>query len=277
MLVTAGDPDHRLFAKGALSRTNPEASSRLLVMKDGVCVLDRGVRDDKRQDTDTRPNVLEETGLVETAWIASDARGALVATLAYRDRVRLVEGGGSPADDGFLGTTTLQWIDPSFPEGRFRIALEPGRIVREAIALPLGFGAAVSTQAYDTPTSDFRLYDLEGRAVARVPEEEASTDDVVATTTGGFVAVDLALVARPGVPDRAVRVYDLLQGTSWSYTWSYGSPEEPSSWKLDETGVLEVTLPGATRRFDRNGRPIGGSGSVREPGRGSRLFNRLRG
>jgi hypothetical protein len=239
-------------------------------------VLDRGVLSETHQDPSGKAEVVQESGVVETAWVAADGRGALVATLRYRDRVRLGEGPAPAGDDDFVGTTTLTWIEPSFPEGRFEVALEPGRIVRDAVALPLGFGVALSTQVYDAPVGDFRLYDLDGRVTMRVPEDEASTANIVAPNAGGFVAVDLALAARRGLPDRAVRVYDLMRGTSWDYAWSYGSPEEPVAWALDDAGVLELRFPGAARRYDRGGQPIGASGSSRARGRGSFLFNRLR-
>jgi hypothetical protein len=276
VLVTADEPEYALLAREAQSRTNPGAGSRLLVMKDFACVLDRGVLTETHQDPSGKTDVIQETGVVENAWVASDGRGALVATLRYRDRVRLAEGTAPLGDDDFVGTTTLTWVEPSFPGGRFEVALEPGRVVRDAVALPLGFGAAVSTQVYDAPVADFRLYDLDGRVTMRVPEEEAATANIVATATGGFVAADLALATQRGLPDRAVRVYDVVRGTWWNYTWSYGSPEEPVSWTLDDAGVLELRFPGALRRYDRGGHPVGASGSLRERGRGSRLFNRLR-
>lgn len=276
VISNSGDALEAVASRSCRVVTTPEANSRLLVYKDGVCVLARGLRNETRQDVAGRADVLEETGLIESGWVAADGRGGLVATMRYTDRVRLVEGGGAPADEGFRGITTLTWLDPSHPDGSFEIALEPGRVVKDAVALPFGFGIAVLTQVYGAPDADFRLYDLRGELSLRVPEREASAGGIVSTNSGGFIVVDLAHVAHPGLPDRALRVFDLLQGKWWDYTWSYGSPEEPLSWTILESGTLEVNIPGATKRYDRNGHALRGSGSGKKAGGRSRAFNRLR-
>jgi len=69
----------------------------------------------------------------------------------------------------------------------------------------------------------------------------------------------VALPDRQTLPHRGVLVLDLLHGTRLTYTWRYGADDEPVSWKLDDSGVFEVTTTTHVRRFDRNGKPFAAS------------------
>ena len=77
---------------------------------------------------------------------------------------------------------------------------------------------------------------------------------------GEFVAVDLAYPDRPGLPHRGVLVLDLARDSRWTFAWRYGDDDEPVSWKLQDTGVLEVTTPSHVKRFDRKGKALAAAG-----------------
>lgn len=257
VLLDASDPVYAGLAVPDVARFAPASRTRLVVFRDGRCVLDRGLREERRAGPRSdRKETLVETGLVEQAYVAPDGRAALLVTVRYRDSVDLAETGPARDGEGLRGKTSLAWIDPAHPDGRWRFDLEPGRFVVKAIVLSRGQGAALSTSDVDGGAADFRLVGTDGRVVFTIPVDRASTGDVVATEAGGFVAVDLAYRPGDGVPDRGVLVLDLLQGREWTYTWDYGSEREPLGWTLENTGILDVRLPGRTVRFDRNGRPL---------------------
>lgn len=271
-LYADGDPGYASLDIPPAAHVFPGAISRLVVFHDGKCVLDRGLRDERKAGVAGTGRALEETGFVEEAVVAPDGLSALLRTLHYEDRVELEPGGGAPRQDRFRGRVSLTWIDPLSPGGRWSTSLPPGRFVKESLALPLQLGAAVITTDAEGARGDFRLYGSDGTPRLAVPADEAESIGLTPTNSGAFVAVELAYPDRPGVPERAILVLDVLQGTRWYYTWSYGSDAEPLSWSIDDTGILVVRTPGGEKRFDRTGRPIGGSASGRKfP------FNRIRG
>jgi hypothetical protein len=87
--------------------------------------------------------------------------------------------------------------------------------------------------------------------------------DLTATSNGAFLGVSLAYPERPGLPQMGILVLDLLRGTRWTYSWSYGEAGDPLSWTLEDSGVLEVKVPGKIVRYDRNGAPLRSEGASR--------------
>ena len=251
VLLTASDPEYLRLELPADLQLAPEAFSRLVVFRDGVPLLDRGLRDE-RLSVSTAPS--EERGYVEDAEVSADGRVAVIVSTSYR---RTLTSGEAKTE----AETELTWIDPEHPKGLWSVALEEGRWVKKAVPLSEKRGVAVSTcRDLDGP-ADLRYFGPDGAELLRVNEDESSLVDMVATNHGAFFAADLVFPTRPGVPDRGILVLDLLRGTRWTYTWSYGGEGEPVSWNLEETGILQVNIPGAVLRFDRNGKTLGSSRS----------------
>ena len=257
-IFSRNDKDYQSVAVPPDRRTAPDAESRLVVFRDGVALLDRGLRVAKRVVGEEEPSAAPmEEGIAEDAVLSPDGRYAVLATTRYRRTAPTPTGPGSAPEDA-RGRTELVWIDPDHPAGLWSVVLEDGRWVKKIVPLSARRGVAVSTLADpEDPDGDFRIYGPEGIQEMRIPESEGITAEIVATGGGGFVAVGILLPGRPGLPDRALTVLDLTYGTRWSYTWSYGGDDEPVSWKLGDTGILEVTTPLLVRTFDRSGKPMG--------------------
>ena len=260
VLLATSDPEYARLRLPADSKLVPEASSRLVVFRDGAPLLDRGLRDERvfvsPAGGDT-PNV--EKGYVEDAEISADGRVAVIVSTSYRRPLTSPSAGGQPREAPVKAETELTWIDPEHPRGLWSVTLEDGRWAKKAIPLSGKRGVAVSTcRDMDAP-ADLRYFGPDGAELFHMREEESSVVNMVATSYGAFLAADLVFPPRPGVPDRGILVLDLLKGTRWTYTWSYGKEGEPISWNLEETGILEIKTPGQVFRYDRNGKILGTS------------------
>jgi len=254
--VLALDSDaYRALAIPRSYKSDVEASTRLLVFRDGLCVRDRGlITSHKTQNGgDTRSIVMEETGITERAVVASDERTAIVASTRYVSRVDVTPGTTSTKNDTIRGATTLTLVDPAHPDGRWRVTLEEARWVQDVIVLPAGAGAAITTFLPRTGPSDLRLLDASGRERLRVPESAAETLRLEASPDGGFVAAELAF-PEGGTWERAVMVVAADGATQWTYGWRYGDDKEPTDWGLERGGILTVRLASGVRRFDSTGR-----------------------
>ncbi|MBZ5637326.1 MAG: hypothetical protein LAO51_01065 [Acidobacteriia bacterium] len=259
-LYVSGQPEYGRLRVDPRNRTAPDAPDRLVVFHGDEPVLDIGLRNESRlvhSDPSSDDGPMEE-GVAESAEIAPDDRSAAILSTRYRrasaDEIRPP---GSKEPPPPTGATTLTLVNARQPDARFSVSIEDGRWVKEVLPLAAENGLAVSTTTGLDAPADLRIFGADGKESFRVSEVEASVKDLSATNNGAFVAADLAYPARPGLPERGVLVLDLLQGTRWTYTWSYGADGEPVSWALEESGVLEVRLPGRILRFDRNGTPIG--------------------
>jgi hypothetical protein len=267
-LYSVGDAAYGDLAIPAAVRTHPESRSRLVVFRDGVPVLDRGLLEQRDAAAGATPGVVEERGLVEEAILAFDGSAALVRQTRYVDRRSLRD---SNAEGTLSGRERLSWIDSDHPGGRWNVDLPAGRFVKEAMVAPLASGAFVILTDAAGLGGELRLFGPEGTETARIAPPEAEAVDAAAAADAPVVAVDVAYPVREGAPDRGILVFDLTQGTRWTYGWSYGSDEEPQSWTIEEDGTLVVQLPGGVKRFNRGGE----SSSPGTRGRGP--FNRLRG
>jgi hypothetical protein len=251
------------------SRIAPEAADRLVVFQGGRPVLDLGLRNEYHLVPGSQAPTEEvfEEGIVEIAEIAPDGRSAVILSTRYR----------RPADEGAAtpelgekpqpqGESVLTWVDAKRPEARFSVELHDGRWVREVIPLSAGNGLAVSTTRGLEAPSDLRVFGPDGRETFHHSEDEAAVTGLAASNNGGFLAASLAFPERPGFPQQGVLVLDLLHGTHWTYSWSYGGEGEPISWSLKESGVLEVRLPGRIMLYDQNGTPVGTAPPVTDKG-----------
>lgn len=267
-LYAGDDAEYRALAIPESVRTRPEEGSRLVVFRDGVPVLDRGLIDRRDAAPTGEPGIVEERGLVEEAIVASDGSAALVRQTRYLDRRSLRD----TNDRGTLsGRERISWIDPDRPGGRWSVDLPAGRFLKEGIVVPLGSGAAVILTDSAGLGGEVRLFGPDGRESAHIAPPEGEAVDAAAAADAPVVAVDVAYPAREGGPDRGLVVFDLTHGTRWTYGWSYGSDEEPKSWSMEADGTLVVELPAGPRRFDREGKASTPASSRRGP------FNRLRG
>lgn len=247
------DEEYRSLRERTVRRVAPDAPSRLVVFSGGVPVLDRGLRLAKRIAGGGDPASPVEEGIAEDAVVSPDGRFAVLATTRYRRAAPSGQELGVPR-----GVTDVVWIDPAHPEGLWSVRLEDGRWIRRIVPLSARHGVALSTLVDpDSREGDFRIFGPEGIEELRIPESEAVASDIVVTAEGAFVGIDLLFASRPGLPDRGVAVLDRAYGKRWTYTWSYGAEDEPKSWKLEDSGILEVTTPKNLRRFDRAGKPIG--------------------
>jgi hypothetical protein len=258
-VMGAGSPDYRALAIPRSVRTDPDASLRLLVFREGICVLDRGLRDAHEDSTAGARGsmIVREDGIIERAAASPEGREAVVVSTRYVSRVDVTPGTTSTAGDLLRGPTTLTLVDPGHPDGRWQVTLEDGRWVKDVEVLPGSNGVVVTTFLPRTGPSDLRVLDALGREKLRVPESRAETVSVrTDCSIGCFVAADLKFPEQLALPERGVMVFDLARGTSWTYSWRYGGDGEPLSWALGNGGILEVKLPAGTARFDPAGRPL---------------------
>lgn len=223
-----------------------------MVFRGGSAIFDRGLRNEKVAAPLSRAgdSPAEEEGYVEDAEVSPDGGYAVVLSTRYRRPI-------SPPDAvATRGRTELTWIDPAHPRGLWSVQLEEGRWVKSVVPLALRHGVAVASVADADGPADLRLYGPEGAEVLRLKGEEGSVIAMKAASHGAFLAVDLAYTDRQDFPNRGIAVLDLLQGTRWNYSWSYGGDDEPIAWNLADSGVLEITTPGGTQSYDRNGKPL---------------------
>jgi hypothetical protein len=258
VLLAADDPDYLAIAIPRSYKTAPGARVRLLAFRDGLCIRDHGLAD--AHETNDRGSVgtvvVEETGTTERGFVASDGREAVVLGTRYVSRVNMTPGTTSTADDVVSGATTLTLVDPAHPDGRWHLAIESGRWVKDVLVLPASMGVVATTFLPRSGPADVRILDLTGHELLRVPESSAETLRIEASPEGGHVAVEIAFRDSGETQERGVIVFDLARGTQWTYAWRYGSDAEPVSWTLQSGGVLSVKLVDRTRRFDATGRKL---------------------
>lgn len=267
-LYAGDDAAYLALAIPAAVRTRPESTSRLVVFRDGVPVLDRGLLERRDAAMAPEPGMVEERGVVEEGYVAPDGSAAIVRRTRYLDR-RSLDDPAAPAS--LSGQERLTWIAPERAEGRWSVDLPAGLFVKEGLVAPLASGAAVLLTDAGGLGGEFRLFGPDGAPTARIAPPEGEAVDAATAADAPVVAVDVAYPPREGVPDRGIVVFDLTLGTRWTYGWSYGSDEEPRSWSIDADGTLVVDLPAGPRRFGREGKAVTPPSSGRGP------FNRLRG
>jgi hypothetical protein len=267
-ILAIDDPVYAALNVPAAVRTHPDSATRLVVFRDGVPVLDRGLVSRRTASTAEDPAIIEERGFVEDAAVAPDRSAALVRQTRFTGRMA-VGTGQEPAT--LQGRERLTWIDPDRPGGRWSVDLPEGRFVREMVVAPLASGAAAILTDGAGLGGEFRLFDAAGKEIALIAPPGAEAVDAAAADDVPVVAIDVAYPARAGLPDRAIVVFDLTAGTRWEHEWKYGSDDEPKSWSLDADGSLVLQVPGGVRRFDRGGK------SASPPAKGHGPFNRLRG
>lgn len=258
-VLASESPDYRSLRIPDSVKTDPAASVRLVVFRRGVCILDRGLRDARRDSNagDRGSLVVQESGVTERAAAAPDGRDAVVATTRFVSRVDMTPGVTSTKNDTVTGATTLTLIDPDHPDGRWQLTLEDGRWVKDLIVLPASSGVVLTTFLPRNGPTDLRILDATGREKIRVPETRAEILSVKTSCEAGcFVAAAASFKDLATLPEQGVMVFDVARGTSWTYGWRYGSGDEPESWSIGRAGVLTVKVPGRTRRFDATGRPL---------------------
>ena len=258
VLFSAGDPEYRALAIPRSYKTAPGAPTHLVVFRGGLCIRDFGLEDDQTNGPHATAGtaVVEQTGTKERAFVAPDGCAAVVSRTRYVSRVDVTPGETSTANDPVTGDTTLTLVDPTHPDGRWRVTLENARWAKDVLVLPASMGVVVTTFLPRNGPSDTRILDATGRESVRVPESAAETLRIDASPEGGHVAAEVTFRDSDALPERGVIVFDLAHGTQWIYGWRYGSDAEPVSWKLQSRGVLAVKLPGGTRRFDATGRKL---------------------
>jgi hypothetical protein len=239
-------------------RTAPDARDRLVVFHEGGPVLDLGLRNERRlvPVAGSATEQLEEEGILENAEISPDGRAAVILSTRFR---RPAETGDAPTENKTpppRGTTILTFVDARWPDARFDLPIPQGRWVREVLPLSAGLGVAVSTTRGIGEPADLGFYGPDGHQVFHVSATEASVIGLTATLNGAFLAASLAYPDRPNLPNRGIRVFDLLRNSKWTYHWSYGAEDEPTSWSLQESGALDIRLPGRILLLDRTGAAI---------------------
>lgn len=255
-ILTAADPAYRGLTVPDRARIAPEAPTRLLVFLGGSCVLDRGLREE-RPAPQSDGSAVEQRGIAERAMLSVDGQVALVETIRYVNRAETGQGTIIANSATLRGSTDLTWIDPYHPGGKWVFTLDAGRWLKKAVPLARRRGVAVATYREIAGEADFRLLGPDGKESVAIPEGEAWALDIQASPDGRYVAVDQGYAAHPGRPDRGVLVVDVAAGSRWTYTWTYGGDDEPTSWNLEDGGVLVVARPGGkTLRFAPGGAPL---------------------
>jgi len=256
VLLAADSPDYRALAIPKSYKSHPDAAQHLLVFQGGLCVRDRGlVQAHETENGEAGKLVMQETGVTERAYVAADGRDAVVTRTRYVSRVDLTPGKTSTADDTVKSTTTLTLIDPRHPDGLWQITLENGRWVKDLVVLPVSMGVAVTTFLPRNGPADFRILDGTGRETTQVPESSGEAIRLEAAG-GGYVAAEFAFPEDRSIWECGVMVFDVAHGTQWTYGWRYGGADEPTSWSLQDRGVLAVKLATGMRRFDATGRRL---------------------
>ena len=251
------DPAYRNLDLSPAKRAVPDAESRLLVFRDGVPVLDRGLRNENWTiETAGGRGPTQVEGVIEDAAVSEDGQFALLLTTTYRRPPRS-KGAAATEERAPVGSSELTWIDATHPQGAWTKPLEGGRWAKQLVPLSVKQGVALATILKLDGPADLRIFGPDGVERIHLNEADGSVLAIEAAADGGFVAADLAYPDRAELPHRGVIVLDLLHGTRWAYTWRYGDNDEPVSWKLDDAGVLEVTSPAFVKRFDRNGKAVG--------------------
>ncbi len=249
------------------ARINPEANTRLLILRDGHLLIDYGLK--HALSSVPRPGGGRwQEEIVERVEVAGDESSAILQKFRFRG-VADREGETNPEDNPFrrlaevdLLSTELTWIDADHPEGLWSVTLEADRWLKSLLILPARRGVALSTTKGNGGRADLRLYNGTGREILTLSEIEASVTSLDATLDGTYLLVDLAYPIRADLPDRGVRIFNMLAGSHWTYTWSYGEPNEPVSYEMLETGALHLRLPGEIHVYDAAGSLV----EIRTPG-----------
>ena len=251
-ILSSTSPEYAQLEIPSSLRLEPDAFSRLVVFRNGVPVLDRGLALDVQvaPKPGGEDGAREEQGYIEDAEVSQDGRFAILLATHYRKTLSLRDSAETE------GRTELTWIDPAHPKGLWSVLFDRGVWVKGVLLLSPKHGVAVSTMNGPQGPADLRLFGPDGIETMHLRGEEASVVGMRSTSHAAFLAVDLAYPDRNGLPSRGVLVLDLLHGKRWTYTWSYGDNHEPVSWSLTDTGILEVTTPDGLRLFDRNGKPL---------------------
>lgn len=254
-LFAADDAAYRTLAIPRTYKTAPDAPTHLLAFRGGLCVRDLGLADSKKSTGDggDGKTIMQESGTLERGFVAADGNAAAVIITRYVSRVDLTPGQTSTSGDTVTGDTTLTLVDPEHPDGRWRVTFENSRWVKDVLVLPGRSGVAVTTFLPRNGPTDIRVLDAAGREEIRVPESAAEALRVESSPEAGYLAAELAFRENEHQPERGVMVFDIARGTHWTYTWRYGSDDEPVSWTLQSHGVLSVKLASGTRRFDASG------------------------
>lgn len=255
MLLAAGDAEYRALAIPRSYKSAPEAPQHLLVFRGGVCVRDFGLASARSSGTRSSPGraFVEETGSLESAYVAADGRSAVILKTLYVSRVEVTPGQTRTDEDTVTGGTTLTLVEPTHPDGAWQVTLENGRWLKDVLVLSGGHGVVVTSFLPRNGPTDVRILDAAGHESARVSELTAECISIAASPDGAYVAADVAFPDQPPHQERGVIVFDLAKGTSWTYGWRYGSEAEPLSWEIESHGVLAVKLSRRTRRFDAAG------------------------
>ena len=258
VLLASSDAEYTALAIPRSYKSAPDARVHLLVFRGGLCIRDHGLADavSNGGSADGGVAVVEQKGTTERAFVAADGLSAVVAGTRYVSRVDVTPGQKSTANDTVTGDTTLTFLDPAHPDGRWRVTLENSRWVKDVVVLPRAMGVVATTFLPRNGPTDVRILDASGREAVRVPETSAETVRIDASPDGGFVAAEVSFRDNPKLPERGVIVFDLARASQWTYGWRYGSDDEPVSWSLEASGVLAVKLPGGTRRFGATGRQL---------------------
>ena len=259
VVFRANDPAYAALSAPKLGRSAPEADEHLVVFHGGEPILDVGLKSEHKTLSSPEPDApfVDEEEITDVAQVSPDGRSALILSSRVRRRVPLARDAGPKAEAAPVGTATLYWIDASRPESRVTLPIDDGRFVAEAIPLSGGAGFVLCTTSGPGEPADLRVHGAGGGESFRLPADGGAVRRLVATNNGAYLGADLAYPARPDGPDRGVLVLDILHGSHWTYTWSYGGEGEPLGWDLDENGILAVKIPGADLLFEPNGRPIG--------------------
>ena len=258
VLLAAGDPQYQALAIPKSYKTSPDAPNHLLVFRGGFCVRDIGLADAQKsgeQGTATQ-TIVEEKGTTARGFVASDGLTAAILRTHYVSRVDMTPGQKSTAGDTVTGGAILTLIDPTHPDGRWRVTLENSRWAKDVVVLSAGKGVALTTFLPRNGPADIRILDATGHESLHVPESAGDAVRLEASPDGGYVAAELAFRDNPALPERGVVVFDIAAATQWTYGWRYGSDAEPVSWTLQAKGVLFVKLPKGTRRFDARGKKL---------------------
>lgn len=257
-LYQAGEPDYQALGIPAEVRINPEAEARLVIFKNGQLVADRGLEHTVRSvPRPGSPPWREE--ILEKAEIASDQQFAVIQRFQFRQISDADKKAGESVDPARrfsvvdLLSTELTWVDANYPDGFWSTVLEEDRWLSNILLLPARRGIAVSTTTGTSGPADLRLFDQVGREVLSLDSSLASVTRLDSTLDGSFFLVDLAYPKRGIAPDRGVRIFDMLRGTNWTYSWSYGGDGEPVSYEMLETGALRLKLPGKVHVYGPDG------------------------
>ena len=230
-VLEAGSDEYQALPLEGIERSDLDAPLRLVVLHDGVPVLDRGLlRDDGAGEVER----------IDDAVVAGDGSAAAILTsIPDRGDVR----------------TVVTWIPAAQPDSGWRMDIERDMVVRNLVVLPGARGVAIVSGAPEE-AANLHLIGPDGETRLALDARQGVPLDLRTTPGGGVIAVDVAFPPAIGGSDRGILVVNLERGTSWSYGWSYGGETEPLSWELREDGTLDVTTAQGRSWFDTSGKKV---------------------